>query len=1091
MSTRTSTRVRDAFDAAIELPQEQRRAFVERACAADAALRDEVLSLLASLEQCGDALDSNAASAGWADDELDNDSDADARIVGLSIGGFKLVRRIGVGGMGTVYEAVQENPSRTVALKVLRAWSGSPSARRRFVEEAQILARLRHPGIAQIFAAGTHAPPGTDPSDPLAGAWGGAQAVPWIAMEFVEGATPITGFVAAGSLDPRQALLLMAQVCDAVHHGHMRGIIHRDLKPANILVDSNGNVKVIDFGVARAVLSPEDGTRASAATVTSPGTLVGTLRYMSPEQCDGDPHALDTRSDVYSLGVVLYEVLTGTLPYQLGNGSFTAAARAIRETDPAPPASIRRGLRGDVEVIVLKSLEKERDRRYQSAADLASDIRRFLADLPIQARPASAVYRAAKFARRNKAAVALAALVLVSVAAGVAGVGISLTRALRAEHNSRIRTIEAERQSYVANIFAADSAITFKDGGTALTRLEAAPASRRGWEWGHLHALADQSAARMIAPVPGAYTVSPDGRSILCRSDAGVVTLFDSSFQHERWSVSLTPILGALCFDRDGSLALIPGEETALVVRCSDGAILATLALGKGVLGLGGTFAPGGDLVAVGCSQINNLQVFNLRSGERVFSGSSGPWVYNADFSPDGTMLADSEFPDVVVREVGSWRELARIASGRPSPIEPSFVRFSPDGRTLAVSIGLDIQLLDVGAPKPTRTLHGHTQRIQSLNFDARGARLVTGSVDKTVRVWDVAGSVEPLVLLGHGAAVTSVAFVPGDTPGGERCWSSAAEPVVRLWDPRPSRVVSSFTFVGATTQVHRLSFSHDSHRLLGLCASQLVELAIPRSVPLETTITAPVYGYPVADLLSRTICGVENDSRIVLRDLDGLAVRWSINDPDASRVSALSPDGRLVATSMAVSGVRLLRQSDGSRVAELSGTGLKTRTVAFSPDSSFLATAGEDSGPARIWDLSSFRLVAEFPSAGHIIESLAFSPDGARIASGGADHRVHIWNSRTGVEIRTLSGFNSTVWCAAFSPDGKRLAVGSQDRIARVFDADTGDELLQLRRHTGTVMSLAWSPDGRFLATGGYDQQIIVWDSAGVAGEGLGTNGR
>jgi WD40 repeat protein len=612
-----------------------------------------------------------------------------------------------------------------------------------------------------------------------------------------------------------------------------------------------------------------------------------------------------------------------------------------------------------------------------------------------------------------------------------------------------------------------------------MARLQAAPVWRRGWEWGYLRAMADQSVQQMTAPPTGTCTVSPDGGAVLCRSSSGIVSLLDSSLHQEKWSGTPAPGFGVVRFARDGGLVIVPGNGQAVLVRCSDGSVVSRLQLGKDVDALGGAVAPGGDLAAVGCNQINSLQVFSVRTGERVFACETYSWVYDADFSPDGTMLADSEFPEVVIREVGSWRELMRIPSARPTRLEPSFVRFSPDGRTLAVSVGLDVQLLDVAGVKPPRTLRGHTQRIQTLAFDATGDRLVTGSVDKTVRVWDLAGSKEPLVLLGHGAAVGCVAFVPGDAPGGQRLWSGAAEPVVRLWEPGLGRVVTSYTFPIEAAQVHRLVFSQDSRRLLGMCSSMFLELAIPRGTSIETARTAPPTSHSVADPATRSICGVELGDRVVMRDLDTLMVRWGVSDPEASRVSGLSPDGRLVVTSLSAGGVRLRSQTDGSRITDISGTGTKTSIVGFSPDSLLLATAGEDAGPARIWDLSSFRQVAEFPSDGHIVEFVVFSPDSTRIALGGADQRVHIRNLRTGVELHTLSGFNSTVWCAAFSPDGRRIAVGSQDRVARVFDADTGDELLQLRRHTGTVMSVAWSPDGRFLATGGYDQQIFIWDSA------------
>jgi serine/threonine protein kinase len=280
------------------------------------------------------------------------------------IGRYRILRVIGSGGMGTVYEAEQENPRRLVALKVLRSGVASRSAMRRFEQEVAVLAHLRHPGIAQIHDAGTH-------DD-------GTGAVPWFAMEFVPEAQPITRHAEEHDLPIRDRLELFARVCDAVHHGHQKGIIHRDLKPENILVGAGDEVKVIDFGIARAT----DSDLAVTTIETDARTLLGTLQYMSPEQCDVGPdgaaHALDTRSDVYALGVVLYELLTGHLPCDLSHKSVATAMRLIQESEPPAPSMFRGGLRGSLDAILLKAIEKKRDKRYDSATSLAADIRRHL-----------------------------------------------------------------------------------------------------------------------------------------------------------------------------------------------------------------------------------------------------------------------------------------------------------------------------------------------------------------------------------------------------------------------------------------------------------------------------------------------------------------------------------------------------------------------------------------------------------------------------------------------------------------------------------------------------------------------------------------
>jgi tetratricopeptide (TPR) repeat protein len=346
------------------------------------------------------------------------------------IGRYKVRRIIGSGGMGTVYEAIQESPRRKVAIKVMRSGVTSRSAMRRFEYESQILGRLSHPCIAQVYEAGTY-------DD-------GTGGVPYFAMEYVVGAKTLLEYSNQKDLNVHDRLDLFGLVCDAVHHGHLKGIIHRDLKPDNILVDSSGNPKIIDFGVARST----DSDMVVTTMQTNVGQLIGTVQYMSPEQCEADPDLIDARSDVYSLGVILYELLTGQPPYDLSSIPIYEATRLIREQQPTKMTTIAEGIEGDLETIVSKSMDKDRDRRYQSSYEIGQDITRFLENEPIHARRASMVYQLKMFARRNKAVVATVctiavALVLVTVVSVYAGI-----RASQAEAKAivdRDRAIVAEQ----------------------------------------------------------------------------------------------------------------------------------------------------------------------------------------------------------------------------------------------------------------------------------------------------------------------------------------------------------------------------------------------------------------------------------------------------------------------------------------------------------------------------------------------------------------------------------------------------------------------------------------------------------------------
>lgn len=489
-------RVNEVFAAACERPADTRRAYVERECAAERDVAAHVLELLEHDEQPAVALD-QAPLAGVLGSMGAKLLAGGVGEIPSRIGSYRVLSKLGEGGFGVVYLAEQENPRRQVALKVMRPGFFSPQLLRRFESEAHALGRLQHIGIAQIYEAGVgdvyvnrEGKSAADPAEPV------ARGVPFFAMECVRGRTLLQYAENPGGgapLNLRDRLELFARVCDALDHAHRNGVIHRDLKPDNILVeersDSAASVepantmraandsrsrlgrlsssilsplslpipKILDFGVARMTDSDVQVTTMR----TDVGQLVGTLPYMSPEQVTGDPGQVDARSDVYSAGVVLYELLTGQLPYDVRNRSLLDALKTIRESEPKPPSSVSKTFRGDIAIMLATALEKDKTRRYQSAAQLAADIRCYLTGEPISARHASALYVMRKRLRRYGVALAVACGFVVLASASAVWLSIlygnqshllgevsrERDRALRAESNAGIAQHRAEAQA--------------------------------------------------------------------------------------------------------------------------------------------------------------------------------------------------------------------------------------------------------------------------------------------------------------------------------------------------------------------------------------------------------------------------------------------------------------------------------------------------------------------------------------------------------------------------------------------------------------------------------------------------------------------
>jgi WD40 repeat protein len=1047
-------RIEELFHRAVDLEPPQRAAFLDAQCGGDADLRAAVEELL------------QLHSTAQADESLLRSPLARSRPKTLAplpsplptIARYRLVRVLGEGGMGTVYEAEQDNPRRTVALKVIRAGLTSDILLKRFAREVEILGRLRHPGIAQVYDAGV-----------------AQSGQPYFVMELIAG-VPLDQYASEHALDAGGRLELVARVCDAVQHAHERGVIHRDLKPANILVEPSGQPRVLDFGVARAV----DLGVTTAGAPTEAGQLLGTLNYMSPEQASGDPSAIDARGDVYALGVILYELLAHRLPYSLDGLPLHEAARVIAEQEPSRLGSIDSHLRGDVETIVAKALAKEKARRYASAGELAADIRHHLNHEPIRARPPSALYQLRKFARRHKA---LVAAVLGIGLALTAGTVVSVLYAVRAGQSAREADENARRaqyQTYRARLAAAAAALSHHDVADAARQLEAAPRELRGWEWRHLHARLDDSAA-----------VLPAGQ-LLRRGLSGfrVATYTPDALvmkDEEGGLISSTP------------LEVVPGGRAA-ILSADD-----TTWLAAGVVD-----GPGG--------------VIRLRESTgrerllRLPPGHHG--AYGLHFSPDGKRLAVLEGnSSVSIWDVSAGRETAHLdRHGK----EQNAMALSEDGRQLAVAADTPVvSVWDTDTGRVVVELRTHMTRVMAVAFHPRGDRLLTASSDGSVQQWDLrTGREVELPYERHEGAVHAVAY----SPDGLRVASAGQDRTVRVWQAEGRQ--DEAVLHGHTRRVVGLAFSRDGRRLASAQddgAVRLWDTGPNATLPVLRGHTS--YVYPVAY--------TPDGRRIASGSWDGTVRLWDaatglpVGDPLAQggfvRALALSPDGtRLVAMGDETDGLRVwdvasrgqiatyktaenklwsvayrpggahiavlgpghvievLNAATGERVATADAGKLEyadRRALAYSPDGRLLAGPYEGN-QVGLWEADTYLLVGTLAGHERTVLSVAFSADGRRLASAGFDSLIKVWDVAAKDCLLTLSGHADEVFAAVFHPDGSRIASGGRDRLVRLWDAATGEELVRLPGHSDYVFSLAFSPDGKTLVSSSGDTTLRLWDT-------------
>lgn len=1004
---------------------------------------------------------------------------------GANLGGVTIVRMIAEGGMGRVYEGRQAAPERGVAVKVLRGGFASASLVRRFEYEARVLARLRHPHIAQIFTFGTY-----DDSE---------GAVPFFVMEMIEAARPITRHAHESGLDVRERVALFRSVCAAVAHGHQKGVIHRDLKPGNILVDAAGQPKVIDFGVARSI-DPDHG---DPTQMTRAGDVVGTLRYMSPEQLgvgDGD---VDARSDVYAIGLVLHEVLTGSLPYDLRGMSFIEAARILG--DPTPPATtaVERVARTAgvpvvdsraLATIVASCLEKLPEKRYATAVEVEAELGRWLAGEAILARPPTPAESLARFTRKHRAATVAAFAMVASLIAATSGITFFYLRAERQRRLSDEARIVAERQEqeaekqaaearaqlYISNVLLAAAARDRDNVAEArrllvdATALSTDAGARNPIELSCLAASLDESVAAIGGHAGNVTSVSwsPDGTVLASGASDGAVRL--GTFLDGRVEWSGAPIGGhddavwAEDFSPDGRLlATVSGDGRSRIWAVAGRTLMQTLEGHAGPV-YAVAFSPDGTSLATG-GRDRIVRIWDTATWavRRELRGHEST-VHSASFSRDGVVLATAA-ADGTIRlwDAASGSETACFM-GHDGRVFG--VAFSPDGRDLA-SAGEDctarIWNVSEGA---ARLVMRHPFRVNGVAWLDDGVRVATASHDGVVRIWSTADGLESDRLRGHTARVWSIAAGPS------KGWlaTGAGDGTVRIWDAD----VDIAPVMRGDDKVLSVACSADGTTIATAMANSVVRLWDASTLEPVGVLRKAVGR--VNDVRfspdGETVAGCCDDGSVQVWDRHTLR-RHDWFKPHERRVYALdfSPDGFVLATASEDRSARIWNLGEKAPAGVPLKHGSRVFRAAFSPDGTTLATACEDR-TARLWRLADGTEIRRFVQHEGPVNWVAFSDDGTMLVTACSDGAARAWNVADGSLISVMTGPARQLWKAVFSPDGKRVAAVSADGTAQVWDVASGRATPMLRGHTDQVWGVAFASDGRSLVTGSWDGTARVW---------------